>query len=140
MNAEMYDVLIAVGAPEEKARAASIAMVYEMHASKNDVHRVEKELKADIKRTETELKANIQRVETELKADIQRVEKEFKVDIQRAEKELKADIQRVEVELRADIKRVETQVHGLNANMAVVKWMLALVIVATVIPLIKDFL
>lgn len=44
MNAEMYDALIAAGAPEEKARAAAISMAEESLATKADIHRIEKEL------------------------------------------------------------------------------------------------
>ena len=44
MNAEMYDALIAAGAPEEKARAAAIAMSEENLATKADIHRIEKDL------------------------------------------------------------------------------------------------
>ncbi len=74
MNSEMYDALIAAGAPEDKARNASIAMVQESLATKGDIDAV--------------------------KADIHRIEKEL----------------------------------------AVIKWMLVLVIAATVIPLIRDLI
>ena len=44
MNAEMYDALIAAGAPEDKARAAAVSMSEDSLATKGDIHRVEKEL------------------------------------------------------------------------------------------------
>jgi len=44
MNAEMYDALIAAGAPEDKARAAAIAVAEESLATKGDIHRLERDL------------------------------------------------------------------------------------------------
>ena len=44
MNTEMYDALIAAGAPEDKARAAAVAMAEESLATKGDIYRIEKEL------------------------------------------------------------------------------------------------
>jgi len=46
MNAEMYDALIAAGAPEDKARAAAVAMSEESLATKGDIARVENRLTA----------------------------------------------------------------------------------------------
>jgi hypothetical protein len=44
MNAEMYDALVAAGAPEDKARAAAASMTEESLATKGDINRIEKEL------------------------------------------------------------------------------------------------
>lgn len=44
MNAEMYDALLAAGAPEDKARAAAISMSEESLATKKDIARLEKDL------------------------------------------------------------------------------------------------
>jgi hypothetical protein len=44
MNAEMYDALVAAGAPEDKARAAAASMAEESLATKGDINRIEKEL------------------------------------------------------------------------------------------------
>ena len=44
MNAEMYDALIAAGAPDDKARAAATAMSEESLATKADVARLERDL------------------------------------------------------------------------------------------------
>ena len=74
MNSEMYDALVAAGAPEDKARDASIAMVQESLATKGDIEWV--------------------------KADIHRIEKEL----------------------------------------VVIKWMLVLVVATTVIPLVRDLI
>lgn len=41
---ELYDALIAAGAPEEKARAAARAMSEESLATKADMTRIEREL------------------------------------------------------------------------------------------------
>ena len=41
---ELYDALIAAGAPEEKARAAAQAMSEESLATKADIARLEREL------------------------------------------------------------------------------------------------
>ncbi len=44
MVTELYDALIAAGAPEEKARAAAQAMSEESPATKADIARLEREL------------------------------------------------------------------------------------------------
>lgn len=44
MNSEMYDALIAAGAPEDKARAAAVSLAEESLATKADIQRIEKEL------------------------------------------------------------------------------------------------
>ena len=44
MNAEMYDALIAAGAPEDKARSAAVAISEESLATKADITRLEWEL------------------------------------------------------------------------------------------------
>ena len=43
MNAEMYDALIAAGAPDDKARAAAIAISEDSLATKSDINRLERE-------------------------------------------------------------------------------------------------
>ena len=57
MNAEMYDALIAAGAPEAKARSAAIAISEESLATKSDVGRVEGLLKTEIARVENRMTA-----------------------------------------------------------------------------------
>ena len=44
MNAEMYDALVAAGAPEDKARAAATAMSQDSLATKADIARLERDL------------------------------------------------------------------------------------------------
>ena len=112
MNAEIYDALIAAGAPEDKARSASIAIDQEIQSSKSHVHRIEKDFNTRAQKTEDNLRGDIKKIELEIK--------------------------RIEAELKVDIKRVEAQVHNLDKNMAVMKWMLGIVMIATVFPLIKD--
>ena len=97
MNAEIYDALIAAGAPEEKARSASIALDQEIQSSKSHVRRIEKD---------------------------------FNTRAQKTEDNLRGDIKKIELE----IKRIEAQVHNLDKNMAVMKWMLGIVMIATVFP------
>ena len=46
MVTELYDALMAAGAPEEKARAAAQAMSEESLATKADIGRLERELSA----------------------------------------------------------------------------------------------
>lgn len=41
---ELYDALVAAGAPEDKARAAATAMAEDSLATKADINRVEREL------------------------------------------------------------------------------------------------
>ena len=44
------------------------------------------------------------------------------------------------VATKGDIALIQKDIHRLEKEMAVIKWMLGVVIAATVIPLIKDFL
>ncbi len=74
MNAEMYDALIAAGAPEDKARDAAKAITEESLATKKDISRIDMRLTA------------------------------------------------------------------IQGELTLIKWMLALVIAATVIPLVRQFL
>ena len=107
MNAEIYDALIAAGAPVEKAQTAAVALAREIQDNKSETIRVEKQLTANLQNTKSDLKNEIQRVEKELKAEIQ------------------------------DVK---AEVHSLDKSMAVIKWMLGVVIAATVIPLVHTYL
>ena len=43
MNVEIYDALISAGAPDDKARAAAIALSEESLPTKSDIARIEKE-------------------------------------------------------------------------------------------------
>ena len=96
MNAEIYDALIAAGAPEEKARSASVALVKEIQDNKG--------------KTEDSLRGDIKKIELEIK------------------------------NIELDIKNIEGRIHSLDKDTTVIKWMLGVVIAATVIPLVHTYL
>ena len=96
MNAEIYDALIAAGAPEEKARSASVALVKEIQDNKG--------------KTEDSLRGDIKKIELEIK------------------------------NIELDIKNIEARIHSLDKDTTVIKWMLGVVIAATVIPLVHTYL
>ena len=72
----------------------------------------------------------------ELKTDIKESRTEFKTDIKQLRTEFKADIKELRTELKADMREAEIR---RKSDMRLVKWMFAFIIVAIVIPLIRDF-
>ena len=110
MNAEIYDALIAAGAPEEKARSASIALDQEIQSSKSHVRRIEKDFNTRAQKTEDNLRGDIKKIELEIK------------------------------NIELDIKNIEARIHSLDKDTTVIKWMLGVVIAATVIPLVHTYL
>lgn len=52
----------------------------------------------------------------------------------------KGDLTRVEKEFKQDFSRVEKELSAIRTELAVLKWMLGVVVAATVIPLLKPLL
>jgi len=81
-------------------------------------------------------KGDIQRLETKLVAKIDG-------DIQRLESKADGDIQRLEAKIETDILRLENKMDKefaeLRGDMRLMKWMLAAIIAAQVLPLLKTF-
>ena len=54
--------------------------------------------------------------------------------------ESKADSQTIKSDLKDDIKEVKIQIQKLVKELAIVKWMLGIVIVAVIIPIVRDII
>ncbi len=78
-------------------------------------------------------KADILKLDNKLSSEIQAVDSNLRAEIQAVDSNLRAEIQAVEA--RLDIKFERT-----NADSRLLKWMLGVVMVAVVIPLIRDVL
>ena len=105
--------------------------------------KLEKSFKADIQalRTEThniekKLGGDIQA----LRAETHNIEKRLGGEIQNVEKKLGDKIQKVEEKLSADIQGVEKNIHRLDKQLTIIKWMLAPVMVVNVIPFLQQLL
>jgi hypothetical protein len=109
----LYDALVSINVPNDKARAVVEAMERDMAthlATKPDLDHHRLALKGDLDRQRVELRADLERQRVELKADIERQRVELKADlerhgaeIERLRLELKGDLERQGVELRAEI-------------------------------------
>lgn len=69
----LYDALVSINVPSDKARAVVDAMEREMTAilaTKTDIDQLDLALKADINQLETTLKADMNQLELTLKTDI----------------------------------------------------------------------
>ncbi len=78
--------------------------------------------KADLAQLGAELRAEIAEVRTELRAEIV---------------EVRAEIVETRTELRAEMAELRAEVKG---ELKLIHWMLGIVMIAVVIPLIRDFL
>ena len=110
--------------PDEQAQAV-VAVIHESQrnadlATKSDLHEVRNELKGDIHEVRSELKGDIHEVRNELKGDLHEVRSELKGDLHEVRNELKLEIE------------------GVKGELKLVKWMLALVVVAEVLPFLSE--
>ena len=118
MISEVYDAFRAGGTPEAQAREAAEALSAESLSTKGDIDAAKGELN--------------------LKIDAVKEELNLKIDA--VKEELNRKIDAVEEKLSREIAGVEGEVARLARDMAVMKWMMALVLAVQVIPLLKSLL
>ena len=118
MISEVYNAFRAGGTPEAQAREAAEALSAESLSTKGDIDAAKGELN--------------------LKIDAVKEELNHKIDAVKEELNLKIDA--VEEKLSREIAGVEGEVARLARDMAVMKWMMALVLAVQVIPLLKSLL
>ncbi|MBF0294848.1 MAG: hypothetical protein HQL96_06635 [Magnetococcales bacterium] len=95
-----------VGVPEPQAEVQAELLaeaLAERLASKEDLAKVNADLKRDLENTRADLKRDIEITKAELKRDLENTKAELKRDI----KELDAKIENTKAELRRDIKELE---------------------------------
>ena len=117
------------GFTSEQAKGAAKALnntVGEELATKADLAQLGSELRAEMAETRTELRTEIAEVRTELRAEMAELRTELHTEIVETRTELRAEI----TELRAEVK----------GELKLIHWMLGIVVIAVVIPLIRDFL
>ena len=129
MISEVYDAFRAGGTPEAQAREAAEALSAESLSTKGDIDAAKGELNRKIDAVKEELNLKIDAVKEELNR---------KIDAVKEELNLKIDA--VEEKLSREIAGVESEVARLARDMAVMKWMMALVLAVQVIPLLKSLL
>ena len=124
-----------VGVPEEQAEAFSEAIRdvqearLETLATKADLREVKQELKSDIQA----LESSIQTLKVTLKGEI----RELESSMQTLEVTLKGNIRESEARVMGNIRESEARVMG---EIRLNRWMLVLVIAATVLPALRTFL
>ena len=129
MISEVYNAFRAGGTPEAQAREAAEALSAESLSTKGDIDAAKGELNRKIDAVKEELNLKIDAVKEELNR---------KIDAVKEELNLKIDA--VEEKLSREIAGVEGEVARLARDMAVMKWMMALVLAVQVIPLLKSLL
>ena len=99
----------------------------EIQALRTETHNIEKNLGGEIQALRTET----HNIEKKLGGEIQNVEKRLGGEIHNVEKRLGGEIHNVE-------KRLGGEIFHLQKDMRLIKWMLALVIVANMIPFLQQ--
>lgn len=95
----LYDALVSINVPNDKARAVVDAMERDMAttlATKADLHLLKQELTFA-------MNTDLQSLKQELKTDVQSVRQELKGDLQSLRQDLKADIGALRQEMRDEI-------------------------------------
>jgi uncharacterized phage infection (PIP) family protein YhgE len=116
-----------VKAEVQQVRTGLQAEVQHVRAElKAEIHRAREEAKADAQRLDGKIdavKAEVQQARTELKAEVQQVRTELKAEVQQVRTELKAEVQQVRAVLKAEIHEVKAGMHGIQAQMARIEFL-----------------
>ena len=114
----LYDLLVSINVPNDKARAVIDAMERDMAttiATKLDLQLLQQATRADLQLLRQETKADLQQFRQETKADLQQLRQETRADLQQLRQETSADI----VELRQDNALVRKDLEILSTTMTV---------------------
>ena len=141
------------GVSEEQAEAFSDAIRESQDArlgelaTKTDLQEVKADLQA--------VKADLQAVKADMQADLQAVKADMQADLQAVKADMQADLQAMKADMQADLQAVRTDMQGVKDDVQMLKsdiremdarimgeirlnrWMLVLVIAATVLPALK---
>jgi hypothetical protein len=130
----LYDVLISINVPNDKARAVVDAMERDMSttiATKSDLQLLQQATRADLRLLRQETKADLQQVRQEMRADLQQLRQDTRADLQLLRHELlsamspfvtKDELQVVRsdiVELRQDNALIRKDLEMLSTTMTV---------------------
>ena len=118
MVSEIYEALIAAGAPEDKAKAAAEAIpVSDLLATREDIA----DLKADQaghRRLEGQMKQDI----ADTKQDIADLRAAIQQDIAALKAEMKQDIADLKAEIKQDIARLEARMAKQDSRLSRLEW------------------
>ncbi len=142
------------GFTSEQAKGAAKALnntVGEELATKADLAQLGTELRSEMAETRTELSAElhteINKVRTEIAETRAELSAELHTEINKVYTEInkvRTEIAESRAELHTEINKVRTEIAGLRAeakgDIKLVHWTLGIVVVAVVIPLVRDFL
>ncbi len=116
----LYDALVSINVPNDKARAVVDAMERDMGttiATKVDLQAMSAATKADIQALSAATKADIQALGAATKADIQALSAATKADIQALSTATKADIQTLSTATKAETQSLRAEIQSLRADM-----------------------
>ena len=74
------------------------------------------------------------------KADLAQLGGELRTEMAQLGSELRAEMAETRAELRAEINELRTEIAQVRGEIKLNRWMLGIVIIAVVIPLVRDFL
>jgi len=103
----LYDALVSINVPNDKARAVVDAMERDMGttlATKADMDNLRVATKADLDNLRVATKADLQSLSQTTKADLETVRLAMKVDLQSLSQTTKADLETVRLAMKADLE------------------------------------
>lgn len=102
----LYDLLVSINVPNDKARAVIDAMERDMAttiATKSDLQLLQQATRADLRLLRQETRSDLQQFRQETRADLQQLRQETKADLQQLRQETRADLQQLRQETSAEI-------------------------------------
>ncbi|MEQ1802629.1 MAG: hypothetical protein ABL989_11955 [Gammaproteobacteria bacterium] len=108
----LYDVLISINVPNDKARAVVDAMERDMAttiATKSDLQLLQQATKADLELLQQATRADLRLVRQETRADLQQLRQETKADLQQLRQDTRSDLQLLRQELISAMSRFATK-------------------------------
>ena len=149
MISEVYSAFKTAGVPEQEAQQAAEALSAENLATKDAVAENKHDLSAEIAASRQALTGQITEVRQELTTQIGEVRQEFTTQIAEVRQELATQIGEVRQEI-AEVKQelsdkitevkqeLTSEIAELKRMMSVMQWMLGLVLLAVVLPILRD--
>ena len=117
MISELYEALVDVGATEEKAREAAVALSAENLNSKD----------------------NVAEVKTELASDIAELDQKLSGRITALDEKLSGKITELDQRLSGEIAETRKDIHKVQLDVAVLKWMVGATLTGVAAIIVKLF-
>ena len=136
MISEVYSAFKTAGVPEQEARQAAEALSAENLATRSIVTEDKSELYTNISAVEQKLSDKIAAVDQKLSGEIATVRQE----IAAVEQRLSDKIATVDHRLSGEIAKVRQEVLEVKWRMNVIHWMLSFILIAVVLPLVREII